>query len=73
MLLSVPTAILIVIFSIIIIAVIMFFISVGIINSKQTNDVKNEPEEIKKKADAPELPSEGQEDMKIDGVDKKPV
>ena len=68
MLLPVPTEILLAIFILAIIVLVALLILFGIYRVKQETEVRNEPEDIKRKADAPELPSEGQEDKPIDQI-----
>ncbi|HET8991777.1 MAG TPA: hypothetical protein VFN31_01950 [Candidatus Saccharimonadales bacterium] len=70
MLLTFPTDILIAIFTIILIGVVCFVVFLSIFNAKQSQDVRNEPDRIRKKADAPEMPSEGQADKPIEEMDK---
>lgn len=71
MLLTFPADILVAIFVVVALGVIAFLVFLGIFNAKQSQDVRNEPEDIKKKADNPDLPAKGQEDKKIDEIDEE--
>ncbi len=70
MLLAFPTDILIAIIVIIVFIALGFVFFLGMFNAKQSEDVRNEPEEVKEKSDAPEIPSEGQKEKPIDEMDK---
>jgi flagellar basal body-associated protein FliL len=65
MLLTIPTAILVTIILVIVFLGLLAMFAYVIYTKKQKEDIKNQPEEIKKKSDAPEMPSEGQEDKPI--------
>jgi flagellar basal body-associated protein FliL len=69
MLLTVPAEILIAIFIVVVVVGIVLVFFFGLFQAKQRDEIRSQPEEIRKKSDAPELPSEGQEDVPIDKVE----